>query len=63
MLKALVFGAIVTGCVALVIGSQGSSGGRLAIEAVQVGDVRLFWSWPLFFSGSGIAWGLILLQR
>lgn len=63
MLKAVVFGAIVTGCVALVIGSQGSSGGRLAIEAIELGGVRLFWSWPLFLSGSGLAWGLILLQR
>ncbi|NBC88993.1 MAG: hypothetical protein GVX90_05825 [Alphaproteobacteria bacterium] len=63
MLKAVVFGAIITGCVALVIGSQGSSGGRLAIEAIELGEVRLFWSWPLFLSGSGLAWGLILLQR
>ena len=63
MLKAAVFSAIITACVALVIGSQGSSGGRLAIEAFELGDFRLFWSWPLFFSGSGLAWGLILLQR
>ena len=63
MLKAVVFGAIITGCVALVIGSQGSSGGRLAIEAIELGEVRLFWSWPLFLSGSGLAWGLILRQR
>jgi len=63
MLKAVVFGAVITGCVALVIGSQGSSGGRLAIEAIELGEVRLFWSWPLFLSGSGLAWGLILLQR
>ncbi|WP_330658704.1 hypothetical protein [Erythrobacter sp.] len=48
---------------ALVIGSQGSTGGRLAVEAVQLGGYRMFWSWPLFFSGSGLAWGLILLQR
>ncbi|AOL25039.1 hypothetical protein Ga0102493_11912 [Erythrobacter litoralis] len=63
MLKAVVFGAIITGCLALVIGSQGSTGGRLAVEAVQLGGYRMFWSWPLFFSGSGLAWGLILLQR
>jgi hypothetical protein len=63
MLKAVVFGAIITGCVALVIGSQGSTGGKLAIETLALGDYRVFWSWPLFFSGSGLAWGLLLLQR
>ncbi|MEE4205349.1 MAG: hypothetical protein V2I39_03600 [Erythrobacter sp.] len=63
MLKATVFSAIVTGCVALVLGSQGATGGRLAVEALELGDFRIFWSWPLFLSGSGLFWGLILLQR
>lgn len=63
MLKAIVFGGIVTGCIALVLGSQGATGGRLAVHALELGDYRMFWSWPLFVSGSGLAWGLILLQR
>ncbi|KPP90678.1 MAG: hypothetical protein HLUCCO15_09155 [Erythrobacteraceae bacterium HL-111] len=63
MLKAMVFGAIVTGCVALVLGSQGATGGRLGVEALEVGDYRMFWSWPMFVSGSGLFWGLTLLQR
>ena len=63
MVKAMVLGAIVTGCVALVLGSQGATGGRLAVEAVGVGDFKMFWSWPLFASGSGLFWGLTLLQR
>ena len=63
LLKAMVFAAIVTGCVALVIGSQGTSAGGLAIHPLSVGDVRLYWSWPLFLAGSGLGWGLILLQR
>ena len=63
MLKAMLFGALISACVALVIGSQGSSGGQLAVHAMQLGDAHVFWSWPLFFAGSGLSWGLILLQR
>ena len=63
LLKAMVIAAIVTGCVAIVIGSQGTTGGQLAIHPMTVGDVRLYWSWPVFLAGSGLSWGLILLQR
>lgn len=63
MLKALVLGAVLTGVVALVIGSQGSSGGYLAIHSMAIGDWSMYWSWPLFLTGSGLSWGLILLQR
>lgn len=63
LLKAMVIAAVVTGCVAIVIGSQGTSGGQLLIEPWSVGDVRLYWSWPMFLAGSGLSWGLMLLQR
>ncbi|BDI59832.1 hypothetical protein [Qipengyuania nanhaisediminis] len=63
LLKAMTIAAVVTGCVAIVIGSQGSSGGQLMIRSFEVADYRLFWSWPLFLAGSGLSWGLILLQR
>ena len=63
LLKAMVFAAVVTGCVAIVIGSQGTSAGQLAIHPMDVGAVRLYWSWPMFLAGSGLGWGLMLLQR
>lgn len=63
MLKAIVLGTILTGSIAVVIGSQGSSGGALGIHAMHIADYKMFWSWPLFFAGSGLSWGLILLQR
>lgn len=63
VLKAVVLGAVLTGVVAVVVGSQGSSGGALAIHAMPVGDQRVFWSWPLFLTGTGLSWGLLTLQR
>ncbi|WP_298306554.1 hypothetical protein [uncultured Erythrobacter sp.] len=63
MLKAMGASALLTACVALVIGSQGTTGGALAIYAISHEGFRFFWSWPLFFCGSGLGWGLMLLQR
>lgn len=63
LLKAIFFAAVLTGCVALVIGSQGTSAGPLAIFAFKVAGQKLFWSWPAFYSATGLAWGLMLLQK
>ncbi|MFO6446634.1 hypothetical protein ACLBKU_05760 [Erythrobacter sp. NE805] len=63
MIKAMMLGAVLSGVLALVIGSQGSSAGPLAIHPVTVADMKLYWSWPIFFCGSGLAFGIIWLQR
>lgn len=63
MFKAMTLGAILSATLALVIGSQGSSAGPLAIHLVGIADMKLYWSWPIFFAGSGLAFGIILLQR
>ncbi len=63
VIKALTLGAILSGVLALVIGSQGSSGGLLAVHLVSIADAKLYWSWPVFFSGSGLAFALALMQR
>lgn len=63
LLKAMVIAAVLTGCVAIVIGSQGTSAGQLQIHAMTVGGARIFWSWPMFLAGTGLSWGLFLLQR
>lgn len=63
VIKALTLGAILSATMALVIGSQGSSAGPLAIHLVSLADAKLYWSWPIFFSGSGLAFGIMLLQR
>ncbi|MEM7780481.1 MAG: hypothetical protein AAF697_08845 [Pseudomonadota bacterium] len=63
LLKAMVVAAAVTGCVAVVVGSQGTTGGVLAIQSFTVEGTRLYWSWPIFLCGSGLGWGLLALQR
>jgi hypothetical protein len=63
LIKALTFGAILTATVALVIGSQGTSAGPLAIHAVTLSGTKLFWSWPIFFGGTGLSFGILILQR
>lgn len=63
MIKAVMLGAILTATLALVIGSQGTTAGPLAIHLVPLGDIKVYWSWPIFFSGSGLAYGIMLLQR
>lgn len=63
MIKALMLGAALSAVVALVIGSQGISAGPLAIHPVAFADARFYWSWPVFLSGSGLAWSIMLLNR
>lgn len=63
LIKALTLGAILSATLALVIGSQGISAGALAIHQIPVADARVYWSWPVFFGGSGLSFGIMLLQR
>jgi hypothetical protein len=63
LLKAMGLAALLTGCVALVIGSQGTSAGSLAIHPMTVGEFRVYWSWPLFLIASSLSWAIMLLQR
>jgi hypothetical protein len=63
LIKAITFSAILTAAIAMVLGSQGTSAGALAVHGVQIAEAKLYWSWPIFLSGTGLAWGLMLLQR
>nr|WP_298931816.1 hypothetical protein [uncultured Erythrobacter sp.] len=63
LLKSLMLGAVLSGTLAIVIGSQGSTGGAMDIQSFRVDDMKLYWSWPVFFGGSGLAWALMLLQK
>lgn len=63
MIKAACFGTVLTATVALILGSQGTSAGPLAVESLNVAEFQFYWSWPIFAAGTGLCWGLIWLQR
>ncbi|MDC8753683.1 hypothetical protein OIK40_03400 [Erythrobacter sp. sf7] len=63
LLKAITLGAILSATIGIVIGSQGTSAGPLAIQLLAIADAKIYWSWPVFLSGTGLAWGLMLLNR
>ncbi|NVE95374.1 hypothetical protein [Altererythrobacter lutimaris] len=62
-IKAIVLGGILSGIISLIIGSQGSSGGQLAIHLMHAGDYSIHWSWPLFLAGTGLSYGIMVMQR
>lgn len=63
LVKAIPLAMILTFVVALVIGSQGSSGGVLAIQQLDVGKYDILWSWPMFFASTGLSWGILLMMK
>jgi hypothetical protein len=63
LLKAMMLGAILSATIALVVGSQGTSAGPLAIHPVTLAEAKIYWSWPVFLAGSGLSWGIMLLQK
>lgn len=63
MVKGLLLGAVLTYVVSLVIGSQRSAGGFLRIHDIGMGDVHIWWSWPLFLAAGGISWGILTMMK
>lgn len=63
LVKAIPLGAILSGVISLIVGSQGSHGGQMAVHMAELVDYRFWWSWPLFLVGTGLAWGIMMLQR
>lgn len=63
MIKGLMGGGALTLVVSLVLGSQGSRGAFLQIQDAMLGNVHIWWSWPLFFASSGIAWAISLMMK
>jgi hypothetical protein len=63
MVKGLMGGGALTLVVSLVLGSQGSRGAFLNIQDVMLGNVHIWWSWPLFLASSGIAWGIMTMMK
>lgn len=63
LFKALIPGLILTFVVALVMGSNGTSGAWLEIYLVNVEGIRFYWSWPLFLASTGVSWGIFSMME
>ena len=61
--KAVPLGALLSYVVSIVIGTQGSDGGPLAIFRAEIYQFDIWWSWPTFFAATGLAWALMIIQR
>lgn len=68
LFKAIPFGIILSLLIALFMGSGGATGGVLAVERLDVDlaqyglDMKLYWSWYLFFGGTVLSWFLLLMM-
>ncbi len=71
LFKALIPGIVLTWVVSLVLGSNGSKGGFLYVHqlhftgnsAFAASTTYLYWSWPLFFAATGLAFALFKMQE
>lgn len=63
LLKALIPGLVLTFVVSLIIGSNHGKAGFLNIFHTYVQGHDLYWSWPLFFIGTGIFWGIFKIME
>ena len=64
LVKSIILGMLLTVVVALIIGSQDSGGGQLSIYfARPYPGYEVYWSWRLFFAGTGLSWGIMLMQK
>ena len=63
LLIASVFGAAISIVVSYILNYFDSDGGFLSIFLLQLADVQIFWSWPLFFIGTGLSWGILQMMK
>lgn len=62
-IKALVPGFLLTWVVSMIIGSNGSRGGIMAIQHSYIEGYNFYWSWPLFIAGTALAWAIFAMME
>jgi hypothetical protein len=70
MVKAILLGVVVAWVFAALLGLQGPGWGHLNIHLVQfdvyragIESIKYYWSWPIFFASTGIAWGIMKMME
>ena len=69
MVKAILLGVIVSWVFAALLGAQGPGWGNLYVHMVEfdihqggLHTIKCYWSWPIFFASTAIAWGIMALM-
>lgn len=62
LVKAIVLGGLLTWIVSMVLGSNHSRGGFLSVHLMAVQNYDVYWSWPLFFIATGLAWAILTMM-
>ncbi len=62
LLKAVIPGLIINLIVSTIVGSNGSTGGVLQIQHMNIQGYQIYGSWNLFFAATGLAWALLLMM-
>ena len=63
LLLASIFGATISIVVSYLFEYFESDGGFLAVFAFSMADIHFFWSWPLFFIGTGLSWAILQMMK
>jgi hypothetical protein len=62
LIKALLLGGLLTWLVSLVLGSNKADTGWLSVHQMTVASHHVYWSWPLFFATTGVAWAILAMM-
>lgn len=63
LLIASVFGATISVIVSYILNYFETDGGFLSVHLLQLAGAELFWSWPLFFIGTGLSWAILQMMK
>ena len=56
LFKAFIPGLVLTLAIAVILGSNGTSGGWLNVHRVNIEQIQFYWSWSLFLIFTGLGW-------
>jgi hypothetical protein len=62
LIKAIFLGGFLTWLIALILGTNHQKGGFLGVHNMIIGDYSVYWTWPLFFAATLLAWAILVMM-
>jgi hypothetical protein len=62
LIKAIFLGGFLTWLISLILGSNHQQGGFLGVHTMIVADFSFYWTWPLFFASTLLAWAILVMM-